>query len=119
MTVQVEGFFDLHRFLFSVKGGLYMPEQSVRHRKETDADQQTVYLTIKGEMKHENNRQRCAGSIPEENKITNRRNIYETGIDRGRRRGGKNDRRAGIDENHGAKIVPQPHDHRACFGDLQ
>jgi hypothetical protein len=63
MTVQVEGFFDLHRFLFSGKGGLYMPEQSVYHQKETDADQQTIYLKIKGEMKHENNRQRCAGRI--------------------------------------------------------
>jgi hypothetical protein len=63
MTVQVEGFFDLHRFLFSVKGGLYMPEQSVHHQKETVADQQTICLKIKGEMNHENNRQRCAGRI--------------------------------------------------------
>ena len=26
-----------------------MPEQSVYHQKETDADQQTIYLKIKGE----------------------------------------------------------------------
>ena len=49
MTVQVGEIFDLHRFLFSAKGGLYMPEQSVYHQKETDADQQTICLKIKGE----------------------------------------------------------------------
>ena len=62
MTVQVEGFFDLHRFLFSVKGGLYMPEQSVYHQKETVADQQTIIQKTEGDI-YENNRQGCAGRI--------------------------------------------------------
>lgn len=63
MTVQVGEIFDLHRFLFSEEGGLYMPEQSVHHQKETDADQQTLCLKIKGDMNYENNRQCCAGRI--------------------------------------------------------
>ena len=62
MTVQVGEIFDLHRFLFSEKGGLYMPEQSVHHLKETDSDQQTKLLKIKGDT-YENDRQRCTGRI--------------------------------------------------------
>ena len=30
-----------------------MPEQSVRHQKETNTDQQTQYLTIKGDMNYD------------------------------------------------------------------
>ena len=30
-----------------------MPEQSVYHQKETDSDQQTLYLKIKGDMNYE------------------------------------------------------------------
>ena len=63
MTVQVGEIFDLHRFLFSVKGGLYMPEQSVHRQENTEPDQQTLFLKIKGEMNHENNRYRCFGRI--------------------------------------------------------
>ena len=63
MTVQVGEIFDLHRFLFSEKGGLYMPEQSVHHQKETDYDQQTLYLKIKGDMNYENNRYCGSGRI--------------------------------------------------------
>ena len=40
-----------------------MPEQSVHHQKETDSDQQTLYLKIKGEMTYENNRYRRSGRI--------------------------------------------------------
>ena len=61
--MQVGEIFDLHRFLFSEKGGLYMPEQSAHHQKETDSDQQTLYLKIKGEMTYENNRYRRSGRI--------------------------------------------------------
>ena len=65
MTVQVGEIFDLHRFLFSEKGGLYMPDQSVRHQKETDSDQQiTIHITqiCKGDT-YESNRQCCTGRI--------------------------------------------------------
>ena len=40
-----------------------MPEQSVHHQESTESDQQTTYLKIKGEMKHEDNRYRCSGWI--------------------------------------------------------
>jgi hypothetical protein len=40
-----------------------MPEQSVLHREETDSDQQTILLKIKGEMNDENNRQYCTARI--------------------------------------------------------
>ena len=40
-----------------------MPEQSVHHQKETDADQQTLFIKIKGEMNHKNDRQCCPGRI--------------------------------------------------------
>ena len=65
MTVQVGEIFDLHRFLFSEKGGLYMPEQSVHHQKETDSDQQsTIQITqICNGDTYESNRQRCTGGI--------------------------------------------------------
>ena len=46
MTVQVGEIFDLHRFLFSVEGGLYMPEQSVHHQEKTEADQQIISYKI-------------------------------------------------------------------------
>ena len=39
-----------------------MPEQSVHHPKETDADQQTTIQKIEGDT-YENNRQSCAGRI--------------------------------------------------------
>ena len=40
-----------------------MPEQSVYHQKETDSDQQTLYLKIKGDMNYENNRYCGSGRI--------------------------------------------------------
>ena len=63
MTVQVGEIFDLHRFLFSAKGGLYMPEQSVHHQKETDADQQTIKILKTKGANYENDRQCCTGRI--------------------------------------------------------
>ena len=63
MTVQVGEIFDLHRFLFSEKGGLYMPEQSVHHQEDTESDQQTILRIIKGEMNYENNRYCSSGRI--------------------------------------------------------
>jgi hypothetical protein len=60
--VQVGEIFDLHRFLFSEKGGLYMPEQSVHHQKENNPDQQTTLLTFEGDT-YENDRQHCTGRI--------------------------------------------------------
>ena len=35
----------------------------LRHQKETDADQQTLCLKIKGDMNYANNRQCCSGRI--------------------------------------------------------
>lgn len=63
MTVQVEGFFNLHRFYFLGKEALRMPEQPVHPQKAEESDQQTIYFTIKGDMKNENNRYRCFGRI--------------------------------------------------------
>ena len=63
MTVQVGEIFDLHRFLFSAKGGLYMPEQSVHHQKETVADQQTIKILKTKGANYENDRQCCPGRI--------------------------------------------------------
>lgn len=40
-----------------------MPEQSVHRPKDTDSDQQTIYLKIEGELNYENNRYRCSGRI--------------------------------------------------------
>ena len=63
MTVQVGEIFDLHRFLFSVKGGLYMPEQSVHYQELTDTDQQTITILKTKGANYENDRQYCAGRI--------------------------------------------------------
>lgn len=63
MTVQVGEIFDLHRFLFSVKGGLYMPEQSVHHQELIDTDQQTITILKTKGANYENDRQYCAGRI--------------------------------------------------------
>lgn len=40
-----------------------MPEQSVHRQENTEPDQQTLFLKIKGEMNYENNRYRCFGRI--------------------------------------------------------
>ena len=65
MTVQVGEIFDLHPFLFSEKGDLYMPEQPVHPQEETNSDQQiTIQATQKGKGDtYENTRQCCAGRI--------------------------------------------------------
>ena len=40
-----------------------MPEQSVHRREESDSDQQTKLLKIKGDMNYENNRYCGSGRI--------------------------------------------------------
>ena len=62
MAVQIGGIFDLRRFYFSQKGGLYMPEQHVHPQGETDSDQQTILRKNKGDS-YENNRYRRPGRI--------------------------------------------------------
>ena len=63
MTVQVEGVFDLHRFYILRKEACIMPEQPVRHQEDTESNQQTILLNIKGDMNYENNRYCSSGRI--------------------------------------------------------
>jgi len=62
MTVQVEVFFNLHRFYFFGKEACIMPEQSA-HRQDEDPVQQKPHKTKSKGDAYENHRRCCFGRI--------------------------------------------------------
>lgn len=61
--MQVEGFFDLHRFYFLREEAGIMLKQPVHHQEDTESDQQIKLQKIKGDIIYENHRYRSSGRI--------------------------------------------------------